>query len=629
MNSIIDLTALSRFLANLKSYILAFNKTSTDGAQMIGCVASGSNSVAEGISSKAFGVASHAEGNNTEASGHCSHAEGLRSEALGHCSHAEGNLTVARNVGEHAEGLYNKSNKVSSGTDAVQKAGSTIHSVGIGNGDNDRKNAFEIMQNGDIYALGLGGYTGENPSSSVSMQQVIDAKYVKPTAGIPESDLSAGVRDFMMKHVIEEKEYDYTCTASSQAAGYIFFGNVVPTSEDPGDAWYIRYRMYIDLESESSSISPYNKYCHGVYECRVGFSGTALLYEIFNQMYSTSYRPIYAHVFAGYANSTEEGVTTSWETKYANRATNPVKIGMRIQSAYADTQPRHYRIELIETYNCSFEFLNAFETYGNIYSNIKYGTCPTVTSDNGLQENGDANDITTMQLTYSQVTAGASGIKMYSIIMQDAYGKWQSLTSTSGTGVSKTVNQNGFRLGSKLYYINRNSDVAANASLTTSQLRSNNAIIDLRYSLNINTTSGHIGNLVPYKPLYIVGSVNASDGLFYLDTPLWWTQDEPSTEDGKVYIKVCEAIYNDYANDRCYRGDFFGDGQIFWYKNGAFRTYESTALQSVKTINNQSMAGSGNINLCSSNITGGLAIVVVNSESEVGTDANTLYIVRQ
>lgn len=179
-----------------------------------------------------------------------------------------------------------------------------------------------------------------------------------------------------------------------------------------------------------------------------------------------------------------------------------------------------------------------------------------------------------------------------------------------------------------MYYVNRNTDVAADARLTTSQLRSNNALIDLRYSFNINTTSGHVGNLVPYKPLYIVGSINATDGLFYLDTPLWWTQDEPSMEDGKIYIKVCEAIYNDYANDRCYRGDFFGDGQMFWYKNGAFRTYEATALQSVKTINNQSMAGSGNINLCSSNINGGLAIVVVNSESEVGTDANTLYIVR-
>ncbi len=386
--------------------------------------------------------------------------------------------------------------------------------------------------------------------------------------------------------------------------------------------------MYVDLESESSSISPYNKYCHGVYECRVGFSGTALLYEIFNQMYSTSYRPIYAHVFAGYANSTEGGVTTSWETKYANRATNPVKVGMRIQSAYADTQPRHYRIELIETYNCSFEFLNAFETYGTIYSNIKYGTCPTVTADNGLQESGDANDISTMQLTYSQVTAGSEGIKTYSIIMQDAYGKWQSFTENSGTGTSKIVNQNGFRPGSKLYYVNRNTDVAADARLATSQLRANNANTDFRYSLNINTTSGHFGNLVPYKPLYIVGSINVTDGLFYLDTPLWWAQDEPSTEDGKIYIKICEAIYNDYANDRCYRGDFFSDGQMFWYKNGAFRTYEATALQSVKTINNQSMAGSGNINLCSSNINGGLAIVVVNSESEVGTDANTLYIVR-
>lgn len=165
---------------------------------------------------------------------------------------------------------------------------------------------------------------------------------------------------------------------------------------------------------------------------------------------------------------------------------------------------------------------------------------------------------------------------MYSIIMQDASGKWQSLTTTSGTGVNKTVNSAGFRLGSKLYHVYRNTDVAANSRISTSQLRANNANVDFRYSLNVNTTVGHIGNLVPFKPLYIVGTINPDTGLFHLDTPLWWAQDEPSTEDGKIYIKVCEAVYNDYSDDRCYRGDFFSDGQMFWFKDGSFKRYDLT-----------------------------------------------------
>ena len=522
------------------------------------------------------------------ARGDYSHVEGYNCLAMGDGSHVGGSSTVALNADEFAHGRYNRS--------VTANGANTIFSIGIGS-SSTRKNAFEVRENGDAYFYGLGGFTGGNSGSCGTLKQVIDAKYVKPSAGIPESDLSTALQGLIRTHVIEAREYDYACAASSQAAGYIFFGNVVPTSEDAGNAWYIRYRLYVDLESEDQTISQNNKYCHGVYECRIGESGNALIYAVFNQMFSTSYRPIYHHLITRYANSTEGGATVTWQTKYADRATNPLKVGVRVQSTYADTQPRHYRIELLETYNCTFAFLDTIETYSSVYTTAKYGACDAITADNGLQESGDANDTTTMQLTYSLITAGTSGIKMYSLVMQDASGKWQSLTTDSGTGVGKTVNQAGFRLGSKVYYVYRSTDVAANDRIGTSQLRMNNANIDFRYSLNINTTAGHVGNLEPYKPLYIVGSVDANDGLFYLDTTQWWTQDEPSTENGKLYIKVCEAIYADYVNDRCYRGDFFGDGQMFWYKNGAFRAYEATAIQSVKTINGQSIVGSGNITI--------------------------------
>lgn len=42
--------------------------------------------------------------------------------------------------------------------------------------DGDRKNAFEIMQNGDIYVYGLGNYNGtatKNEDSNVMTLQVI------------------------------------------------------------------------------------------------------------------------------------------------------------------------------------------------------------------------------------------------------------------------------------------------------------------------------------------------------------------------------------------------------------------------------------------------------------------------
>lgn len=112
--------------------------------------AEGSDSHAEGYSTKANGRASHAEGAFSHAEGYGSHAEGSSSHAEGYSSHAEGNHSITTNLGEHAEGRYNKSNT------------GTISSIGIGTSDTDRKNAFEVMTDGDIYVNGIGDYDGTN-----------------------------------------------------------------------------------------------------------------------------------------------------------------------------------------------------------------------------------------------------------------------------------------------------------------------------------------------------------------------------------------------------------------------------------------------------------------------------------
>ena len=53
-------------------------------------------------------------------------------------------------------------------------------------------------------------------------------------------------------------------------------------------------------------------------------------------------------------------------------------------------------------------------------------------------------------------------------------------------------------------------------------------LIDHRYSFNTanDSTNGTTAN----KPIYIVGAINASDGLFYLDSTKWWTQTLPSSD---------------------------------------------------------------------------------------------------
>ena len=145
---------------------------SSSHAEGFSTIASGNSSHAEGFSTTASGEDSHAEGVGTTASGNHSHAEGNSTTALGSDSHAEGNYTTAKNVSEHAEGQYNVSN---SATTTYGSSGNTQHSVGIGPSYSNRKNAFEIMQNGDVYIIGIGGYNGTNAAQSgvKTLQQIL------------------------------------------------------------------------------------------------------------------------------------------------------------------------------------------------------------------------------------------------------------------------------------------------------------------------------------------------------------------------------------------------------------------------------------------------------------------------
>lgn len=106
-----------------------------------------SNQGSVSISGAAYGVASHAEGQGTLAKGRASHAEGMNTQALNDCEHAEGKFNVSHS--------------------------NTISSIGVGSASNDRKNAFEVTNNGDIYVKGLGSYDGTSISNVSTLQNVI------------------------------------------------------------------------------------------------------------------------------------------------------------------------------------------------------------------------------------------------------------------------------------------------------------------------------------------------------------------------------------------------------------------------------------------------------------------------
>ena len=136
---------------------------------------------AEGAMNTANGAYSHAEGIQNYVGGTCGHVEGGINNSLGDYAHAEGNCTQTKNSTEHAEGTYNKSNKGETPADKTQ------HSIGIGTGVNARKNAVEVMKNGDAYIVGIGGYDGTNYQSANTLQETISSIENKIWTGSQES----------------------------------------------------------------------------------------------------------------------------------------------------------------------------------------------------------------------------------------------------------------------------------------------------------------------------------------------------------------------------------------------------------------------------------------------------------
>lgn len=114
--------------------------------------------------------------------GNNSHAEGELGSAIGNNSHVSGASCIAFNDNEVACGHYNYSFW------SDDNAKRTLYSIGIGESDSNRKNAYELKENGDLYIYGVGGYTGKNSSEAKTIQKVIaEQQQGGSGGGIPDA----------------------------------------------------------------------------------------------------------------------------------------------------------------------------------------------------------------------------------------------------------------------------------------------------------------------------------------------------------------------------------------------------------------------------------------------------------
>lgn len=171
--------------------------------------------------------------------------------------------------------------------------------------------------------------------------------------------------------------------------------------------------------------------------------------------------------------------------------------------------------------------------------------------------------------------AGTNGMARYSLIMQTKQSgndeTWESLVTTSSTSTSKTKNSSGFIVGSPVLYQSA-STYAKDGIAGTSGCWSTAYNVDTRYSCNVSSSWSAEG-----RPFFIKGTINSTDGLFYLADTTWWSDAYPTTNDGFYYIYVgqmCDA----------YRLSLYPENPIFYY-NGGLKVLINGSVTNAQTVN--------------------------------------------
>jgi hypothetical protein len=116
---------------------------------------------------------------------------------------------------------------------------------------------------------------------------------------------------------------------------------------------------------------------------------------------------------------------------------------------------------------------------------------------------------------------------------------WEKVTNTEEThsiNADKTVNTHGFLLNGEMLYYSNTAVLANGAISSANTMYRQNSGFDIRYSANTSGTGYTAGD-----DIYLVGTIGV-DGLYYLDTTQWWDNALPSTNDGKIYVKVGKYV---------------------------------------------------------------------------------------
>jgi len=324
----------------------------------------------------------------------------------------------------------------------------------------------------------------------------------------------------------------YYGTANDWANTSWYFMSVRP------DTWQKPWRVKFKIRSYCPADATYDSITY------VTASGRAdgLIYCDWNERYNK------AHTYIPYHPLKSAGYTAGYGHA----------IGISFYNGDKPTTASYYRtfeLDYYECENCTVTILDTPVKWTDWTGTgtTNYGSLSYFNAiDRGLQETGDANTVTENRIAYFSGKTGAVGVWNAGLFMEDINGTYQSIcTASDGTvtadnrtaGTTKIANSHGFKVGSSIWYCNTNYNANTNIA-GQNVVYSSISIFDTRYAFNTTRASG---SLTPYAPIYLVGTINVTDGLYYLDQ-VWWTQTPNDTT--KVYVLVGGAYDSTTSNVR-------------------------------------------------------------------------------
>ena len=190
------------------------------------------------------------------------------------------------------------------------------------------------------------------------------------------------------------------------------------------------------------------------------------------------------------------------------------------------------------------------------------------------EETCTANSNTIGEYAGSCVASGV-GMPRYSLIMQTSNSgnsvTWEGVVTASSTSTSKAKNTNGFILGSPVLYQSAGT-YASGETAGQSAVWQTGYNVDTRYSCNVSSSWSLAG-----RPFFLKGTINQTDGKFYLADTTWWSDAYPTTNDGYYYIYVGQM------SDK-YRLSLYAVHPIFYFDT-ALRTLLVGNVANAQTVN--------------------------------------------